>query len=62
MKKEEALPLADFLMKMLSWYPEQRATAQQMLDHPWLKMSKNYDVKMTDHQYEMMMNEIKDRE
>lgn len=49
MKKEEALPFADFLMKMLSWYPEQRATAQQMLDHPWLKMSKNYDVKMTDH-------------
>lgn len=36
--EEEAKALTDFLRPMLNWYPEKRATAQQMLDHPWLKM------------------------
>lgn len=36
--RSEAEPLADFLMKMLTWYPEKRATAQEMLSHPWLNM------------------------
>ena len=49
-------------MKMLTWYPDTRATAQEMLDHPWLKMPANYDYKMNDEEYEKMMNEVKDRE
>lgn len=36
--ESEAVALSDFLMKVLDWYPEKRATAQEMLDHPWLTM------------------------
>jgi len=28
---------------MLEWDPEKRASAQTMLNHPWLKMESNYD-------------------
>ena len=40
---------------MLEWYPHKRATAQKMLDHPWLNMSSNYEYKYTDKEYEIMM-------
>ena len=50
-KIAEAEQLADFLLQMLSWYPENRATAQEMLDHPWLKMADDYDYKMSDMEY-----------
>jgi hypothetical protein len=30
---------------MLEWHHDRRATAQQMLDHPWLNMPANYDYK-----------------
>lgn len=33
---EEAEALASFLLPMLAWSPEDRASAQEMLDHPWL--------------------------
>ena len=33
----QALSLASFLKPMLEFSPERRATAQQMLQHPWLK-------------------------
>ena len=46
----------------LTWYPEERATAQEMLEHPWLKMPKNEDIKMSDEEYEEMMVGIKDQE
>lgn len=29
--------MADFLRPMLEYEPERRATAQEMLSHPWLK-------------------------
>lgn len=35
--KEEAQALTDFLLPMLEYVPEDRATAKQMLDHPWLQ-------------------------
>ena len=44
-KTEEARAFADFLMPMLAWDPEKRATAQQMLNHPWLQMESNYETK-----------------
>ena len=47
---------------MLIWYPENRATAQEMLDHPWLKMPRNDNFKIEDEEYETMMEEIKERE
>ena len=46
-KESEAQTLADFLTLMLNWNPDDRASAQRMLEHPWLKMAPNYDTKMT---------------
>jgi serine/threonine protein kinase len=54
-KESEALALADFLMPMLEYYPERRATAQSMLAHPWLNMPANYDYLMSDRENERMM-------
>lgn len=59
---KEAEALADFLQEMLIWYPEKRATAQEMLEHPWLKMPRNDNFKMEAQEYEKMMEEIKKRE
>ena len=50
-KEEEAGPLSEFLLPMLEWYPDRRATAQQMLDHPWFNIPSNYDYKMSDKEY-----------
>jgi serine/threonine-protein kinase SRPK3 len=62
-KEEEADALSDFLVPMLEWYPEKRATAQQMLKHPWLNKEANYEYKYTDREYEVMMlkKELKDK-
>ena len=62
-KEDEAVALADFLIPMLSWYPEERATAQKMLDHPWLDMQPNYEYKYSDREYEVMMlkKQLKDQ-
>lgn len=35
-KLQEASELSDFLLPMLEYYPERRATAAQCLRHPWL--------------------------
>ena len=53
-KENEANALTDFLMPMLEYYPEKRASAQKMLEHPWLKMPENYNYLMTDIQIEKM--------
>jgi serine/threonine protein kinase len=55
MKENEAHPLNDFLLPMLIYYPERRATAQQMLNHYWLKMPSNFDYLMSDREYERML-------
>jgi hypothetical protein len=53
---------------MLQYYPERRATAQDMLNHPWLNMEPNLEFKLTDRDYEKMImvkkgkGEKKDRE
>uniref|UniRef100_A0AAV2LWG7 non-specific serine/threonine protein kinase n=1 Tax=Knipowitschia caucasica TaxID=637954 RepID=A0AAV2LWG7_KNICA len=36
---KEASDLSDFLLPMLEYYPERRATAAQCLQHPWLSSS-----------------------
>jgi serine/threonine-protein kinase SRPK3 len=51
-KKNEADMLADFLSPMLKWYPSERPSAQKMLEHPWLSMPDEYDVKMSDFEYQ----------
>jgi len=41
MKKKEAEKLNDFLLPMFEFCPEKRATAKQMLTHPWLNIDEN---------------------
>ena len=50
-KDHEAEVLADFLSQMLKWHPHERASAQKMLDHPWLSMEPSYDYKYTDLEF-----------
>lgn len=54
-KEEEAKALNDFLMPMLNYHPERRATAQDMLKHPWLNMPDNFEYRMTEREYERMI-------
>ena len=57
-KEEHANDLADFLTPMLSWYTHKRATAQEMLSHPWLDTSKDdFDgvYHYTEREYEVLM-------
>lgn len=54
-KEEEATLLADFLIPMLSWNHETRASAEDMLKHPWFEMEENYDFKYTEREYEVML-------
>lgn len=47
LKETEAKYLADFLGKILQWEPKDRPTAQQMLNHPWLKLAPRFDTKLS---------------
>ena len=58
-KPKEAHMFADFLMKILKWYPSERPTAQEMLDHPWLSMPDEFDYRMSDMEYKLY--ELKDQ-
>ena len=53
-KEKEAIALSDFLMPMLSWHHDRRATAQQMLKHPWLNMEPNYKTRYTDQEFDIL--------
>lgn len=52
-KEGEAVALADFLIPMITWYPHKRATAKQMLKHPWFDMPDDYDYRLTDREIEV---------
>ena len=39
---------------MLDWNHENRASAQEMLKHPWLSLPDNYDYKYTEREYETL--------
>jgi serine/threonine protein kinase len=52
MKEHEASALSDFLLPMLRYYPNQRASAQEMLNHPWLSMPANFDCHMSEREYQ----------
>ena len=53
-KKNEAIALNDFLLPMLEYCPEKRASAKQMLNHPWLKMESKSNYIMSDWEIEKM--------
>jgi len=46
LKDVEARSLSDFLNKMLKWKPKDRASARNLLSHPWLKEPDNICVWM----------------
>ena len=57
-KEFEAQALAEFLLPMLEFYPERRASAREMLRHPWLTMPPNYDYLMSETEvFKMNMKE-----
>lgn len=39
-------------MKILKWFTTDRASAKEMLDHPWLKMEDNYQTRMSDLEFQ----------
>ena len=53
-KENEATALSDFLLPMLEYFPERRATAQQMLSHYWLTMPANFEYHMSEREYERL--------
>ena len=57
-KENEAQALTDFLLPMLEFYPERRASARELLRHPWLTMPPNYDYLMSEAEiFKMNMKE-----
>ena len=54
LKKNEAIALNNFLLPMLEYCPEKRASAKQMLNHPWLKMESKSNYIMSDWEIEKM--------
>ena len=44
--------------RCLKWNPTDRATAQQLLDDPWLKMEPKYDARMDPQHYREWMHSI----
>lgn len=54
-KETEALFLADFLLPMLEYLPEKRATAQEMLNHPWLTQQADFDYMMNEREFEKLL-------
>jgi serine/threonine-protein kinase SRPK3 len=55
---EEAEAFANFLIPMLHFDPQERSTAAQCLEHPWLKRPSNYDTKLTPEAYAELMTNL----
>ena len=47
LKDCESRSLTSFLSAMLKWKPKERATARDLLDHPWLREADDYSVWMS---------------
>lgn len=62
MAEKEAIALEDFLMPMLKVLPQERATAEQMINHYWLDMQgndfKNKDFSLNHQNDEERFNKI----
>jgi len=55
MKPKEAAALSEFMMPMLKWFPHERATAESMLEHPWLNMPSDYDYQLGELEFRKLM-------
>ena len=51
-KEKEAKAFSDFLMPMLEYYPDKRASARELLRHPWLNMPPDFDYKISEIEIE----------
>ena len=51
-KEKEAQAFSDFLMPMLEYYPDKRASARDLLRHPWLNMPADFDYKISEIEIE----------
>lgn len=47
LKDCESRSLCSFLTSMLKWKPKDRASARELLDHPWLREADDYSVWMS---------------
>jgi serine/threonine protein kinase len=59
--EEEALALESFLLPMLVYEPELRASAQDCLRHPWLKMTSNYEYRMSREEFDKILETQSER-
>ena len=63
-KEKEAQAFSDFLMPMLEYYPDKRASARDLLRHPWLNMPADFDYKISEIEIEkkkmIESNKLKD--
>lgn len=50
--EKEAVAFTDFLIPMLHWDPDKRASAESMLNHPWLTMEANYNTRVSQEERE----------
>ena len=55
-KDTEAVFLARFLERCLKWNPKDRASAQELLNDPWIRMHPNYDARMDPQLYNEWMH------
>ena len=51
-KEKEAQAFSDFLKPMLEYYPDKRASARELLKHPWLNMPADFDYKISEIEIE----------
>ena len=56
-KEKEAQAFSDFLMPMLEYYPDKRASARDLLRHPWLNMPADFDYKISEIEIEKKKND-----
>ena len=61
-EEAEARAFADFLMPMLEWDPEKRASAETMLSHPWLTRDLKDESRFSKEEMQEIMSKKKAKE
>lgn len=63
LKDEEAQAIEDFLLPMLRFDITKRASAAEMLEHPWLSMKADFDYKLSEKELEkkLISKDVKEK-